>query len=121
MLTHLSIIVESLVSDFLNLRPAIPQDPLWAFNEFAGADFNDLRLTERLQYLARDFERQPMASIPQACGNWAASKAAYRFWSNPKVSFHGILDPHFAKTIERVGYDSSNVILCPQDTTTLGC
>ena len=51
MLTHLSIIIESLVSDFLNLRPAIPQDPLWAFNEFAGADFNDLRLTERLQYL----------------------------------------------------------------------
>ena len=119
MLTHLSIIIESLVSDFLNLRPAIPQYPLWAFNEFAGADFNDLRLTERLQYLARDFERQPMASIPQACGNWAASKAAYRFWSNPKVSFYGILAPHFANTIERAVCDSSKVILCPQDTTTL--
>src|SRR6266545_4558999 len=118
MLTHLSPL-DPVFEDFQIFRPTIDPDPLWAFNEFSSAEFKDLRLTRRLQWLAKDFIQQPLASIPQACGNWANSKAAYRFCSNEKVSFAAILDPHYKCTLDRLGSSGSSVILCPQDTTTL--
>lgn len=118
MLKHLSY-VDSLLEDFQRVHPTGSQDKLWAFNEFSTAELNDTRLTRRLQELARDFSAQPMASIPQACGRWASAKAAYRFCSNPKVSFQNIMAAHRTRTIERIGNRASEVILCPQDTTTL--
>ena len=119
MFTHPCTITDSILADFQNIKPQTDPDPLWAFNEFAAADFNDLRLTRRLQFLAHHFGQQPLASIPQACGNWANSKAADRFCSNEKISFAAILAPHFRRTRERLGLSESAVILCPQDTTTL--
>ncbi len=104
--------------DFQSIKPVIDSDPLWAFSEFATADFNDRRLTSRLQLVARQFVQQPLASIPQACGNWSNSKATYRFCSNRKVSFQGILKAHSQCALQRTVCNSS-VILCPQDTTTL--
>lgn len=118
MLAHLSP-VASVYDEFQILKPKLDPDPVWAFNEFAHADLNDRRLTYRLQLLAKDFVQQPLASIPQACGNWANSKAAYRFCSNEKVSFEAVLDAHYERTLERIGLSHSSVILCPQDTTTL--
>ncbi len=105
--------------DFQPLHPVRDPDPLWAFNEFSNARLNDQRLTSRLQSLARQFEQQPMASIPQACGDWSQSKAAYRFCANDKVQFEAILQAHYARTVERAGLSAAEVILCPQDTTTL--
>ena len=119
MLSHLSAIVGQFLEDFQIIKPARELDPLWAFNEFASADFNDQRLTHRLQLLAKDFMQQPLAYIPQACGNWANSKAAYRFCSNEKISFDAILASHYSRTLERLDLSQSSVILCPQDTTTL--
>ncbi|MER8786162.1 hypothetical protein NKH60_34370 [Mesorhizobium sp. M1006] len=29
--------------------------------------------------------------IPAACGDWAAAKAAYRFFDNPRVTEHSVL------------------------------
>jgi hypothetical protein len=116
MRTHLSPLDDGILTDFQNIKPPPDADPLWAFNEFSTAHFNDRRLTARLQIIARQFVQQPLASIPQACGNWANSKAAYRFCSNDKVSFPAILAPHAHRTLERL---NSPVILCPQDTTTL--
>lgn len=106
-------------NDFHYLQPVRDPDPLWAFNEFSGARLHDQRLTTRLQHLAWQFEQQPPASIPQACGNWQQSKAAYRFCSNPKVSLEAILQPHAQRTLERVGLSAVGVVLCPQDTTAL--
>ena len=117
--THPSFINNWTLADFQTIRPAFDPDPVWAFNEFADAEFNDRRLTSRLQFIARHFVRQPLASIPQACGNWTNSKAAYRFCSNDKVSFDAILASHSVRTIERLGLSQSPVILCPQDTTML--
>jgi hypothetical protein len=106
-------------ADFYLFKPPVDTDPLWAFNEFAAADFNDRRLTHRLQLIAHQFAQQPLASIPQACGGWANSKAAYRFCSNEKVTFNAILNSHFNCTLDRVGLSGCLDILCPQDTTTL--
>jgi hypothetical protein len=118
MLKHPYSIDHRTLCDFQNIKPAADLDPLWAFTEFATADFNDRRLTSRLQLVARQFAQQPLASIPQACGNWSNSKATYRFCSNDKVSFQGILNAHSERTLQRLPCDSS-VVLCPQDTTTL--
>lgn len=105
--------------DFQYLQPVRDPDPLWAFNEFSGAELGDRRLTGRLQSLARQFERQPTASIPQACGDWSQSKAAYRFCANGKVRFGAVLQPHHGRTVERAGVSAAPVVLCPQDTMAL--
>ncbi len=119
MLAHRSP-VASLYHECAILKPKLDPDPVWSFNEFSNAELHDQRLTQRLQLLARDFGQQPLASIPQACGNWAKSKAAYRFCSNDKVCFEAILDAHYSRTLQRIGSsNNSSIILCPQDTTTL--
>ncbi|WP_236776375.1 transposase DNA-binding-containing protein [Agrobacterium radiobacter] len=46
-------------------------------------------------------------SIPFACQDWANTKAAYRFFSNPNVEEGDILHGHFAATAQR--YDASKV------------
>ncbi len=114
-----ALIDDRFFADFQKFKPPLDADSLWAFNEFAGADLNDQRLTLRLQLLSHQFAQQPLASIPQACGGWANSKAAYRFCSNQKVSFDAILAAHYHCTLDRVGLSNCPVILCPQDTTTL--
>jgi hypothetical protein len=119
MLSHPKLLVDQVLTDLQTLKPPLTSDPLWAFDEFAHAAFNDQRLRRRLQLLAANFVQQPLASIPQACGTWAKSKGAYRFCANQKVSFEAILDPHYERTLERLGCYEGSLILCPQDTTTL--
>ncbi|WP_245278398.1 transposase [Mesorhizobium jarvisii] len=40
--------------------------------------------------------------MPAACGDWAAAKAAYRFFDNRRVTEHSVLAGHFAATAARV-------------------
>ena len=55
-------------------------------------------------------------TIPLACQDWASTKAAYRFFSNPKVEEGDILAGHFEAT--KVRYAASEgPILVLQDTT----
>ena len=39
----------------------------------------DARLVDRLERLVDKLSKNPEASIPQACGSWYDTKAAYRF------------------------------------------
>ncbi len=55
-------------------------------------------------------------SIPLACRDWANTKAAYRFFSNDRVSDADILAGHFDATRRRVGA-TTGPILVLQDTT----
>ena len=90
---------------------------LWGYVEFSHVALGDERLNRRLKIIAGQFAEQPLANIPQACGNWARSKAAYRFFSNPKVNFADILKAHQQATCQRI--KPLAVVLCPQDTTSL--
>lgn len=63
------------------------------------------------------FVAKPAASIPEACDSWSETCAAYRFLSNPDVTWEGILAPHWARTQERMRTQA--VVLCIQDTTEL--
>lgn len=89
---------------------------LWAVTEVGHADFGDARLTQRLLQLIECLSDHPEASIPQACETWAMTKAAYRFFTNPRVSPAAIVAAHRATTVQRVAEHS--LILAVQDTTT---
>jgi hypothetical protein len=89
----------------------------WSLHELGFADFTDERLTKRGIDIAARFLQHPQQSIPQSCGDWAATKATYRFFSNDKVQSSHMLDAHGQQVIKRSA--SLPTILIAQDTTAL--
>lgn len=92
-----------------------PEEASWAIEEFAQVSFKDERLNQRCQTLADALGQQPMAPINQACEDWADSKAAYRFFDNPKVTPGELLAPHSQHAVARM--QGHAVVLAVQDTT----
>lgn len=92
-----------------------PRD--WAEQEFGTARLGDARLQQRLLVLARDFFARPTASVPQACGTRAKTKAAYRFFDQGQVTMDTVLQSHSQATAQRVAQEK--VALAVQDTTSL--
>jgi len=90
-------------------------DAQWSKFEFAGVSFGDKRLDMRFQRTVGKLSEQPLSSINQACGDWAASKAAYRLFDNDKVDTKKILAPHQQKTGERIKGHSQVLVI--QDTS----
>ena len=88
---------------------------LWAAKECATADFGDARLTQRLVSLVTELTEHPQSSLPEALGEWSATKAAYRFFSNQKVTVKAIYDSHREATLDKI--QDQPVILAIQDTT----
>ena len=80
------------------------------------AQLPDARLKKRLQKLGEQFSKGVGRSIPWACQDWAATKAAYRFFSNGRVREGQILAGHFQATRERV-QRSKEPVLVVHDTT----
>lgn len=90
-------------------------DISWATEEFSKLHLKDKRLNQRCQKIAGTLEQQPTEPINQACEDWADTKAAYRFFDNPKVSPDKILAPHYQRTVKRL--KSHPLVLAVQDTT----
>ena len=89
----------------------------WAPTEFESMDLGDPRRKQRAIRLIERLSAQPTASVPQACGDWADTLAAYRFFDNDKVAWEGILAPHIECSVSRMA--AHPVVLCIQDTTEL--
>lgn len=89
----------------------------WAARELQYADLGDARLNRRLISLVEALADQPTSSVPEACGDWAATKGAYRFWSSEQVSVDAIGEAHRRSTMERV--KGHEWVLAIQDTTSL--
>jgi hypothetical protein len=90
--------------------------------EFGDAGLGDKRLNRRLIRLATQFADKPTASIPGACGDWAETQAAYRFFDQSSEHKRGldwreVLAPHIVQTEAR--RHQHGVVLCLQDTTEL--
>jgi len=79
-------------------------------------DMGDKRLTKRCNNLIKQFIIRPASSIPQACGSWKTTKAAYRFFDNDAISPAKILDAHRKQTERRLAKEQG-IILVAQDTT----
>lgn len=82
----------------------------------AGCAFADARLGLRLRKLIERMDGAIGASLPLVCQDWAATKAAYRFFSNDRVSEAQILAGHFQATRDRFAA-TDGLILVVQDTT----
>lgn len=89
----------------------------WALTELDQAALGDVRRTRRLAQLLDALSAQPSASVCQACGSWAASKAAYRFWDNAHICADAIRASHTHATCARL--NALDCVLAVQDTTEL--
>ena len=93
----------------------LPDDTAWAVTEFAEAELGDVRRTMRLVELAHVLAQHPTAALPEACGDDAMLKAAYRFFANDAIAPHDVLDSHIEATYRRLRHVP--VVLAVQDTT----
>ena len=89
----------------------------WAETEFETIDLGDERRNKRAIRLIERLSAQPTASVPQACGDWADTMAAYRFFDNEEVDWRAILGAHTNCAMARMA--THEVVLCIQDTTEL--
>jgi len=87
----------------------------WAREELSAMELGDERLDTRSVELLSALGKQPNLSIPAACKGRAEVKAAYAFFDNSKVTFEKVLEPHYARTRERMA--EQDVVLLVQDTT----
>jgi hypothetical protein len=89
----------------------------WAVEEMRYLHLSDNRLSARTQRVIGALSERPAQSVPEASGNWAATKAVYRLWSNPRVEEVAIRKAHYQATRDRVAGERR--ILAIQDTTEL--
>ena len=80
-------------------------------------DLGDARRNKRAIRLVEHLSAQPAASVPQACGDWADTMAAYRFFNNDEIDWRAILSAH--TDCARTRMAGHEVVLCIQDTTEL--
>lgn len=87
----------------------------WVKEELEDADLGDERLDARFEQLLSALGNRPHLSIPAACGGRAEMAAAYRFFDNDKVTFDKVLQPHSARTVQRMA--EHKTVLLIQDTS----
>lgn len=88
----------------------------WFDDELAGCSLADERLNKRLRKLLAQIGSSMGQSIPLVCQDWANAKAAYRFFSNERVSEADILAGHFQSTHDRTAA-TAGLLLVLHDTT----
>ena len=99
------------------MHTRLPNHHTWAAQELATADFGDARLSKRFVRIVADKLANPTASIPQASGSWAATKATYRFLDSKQVTADSIRTAHADATRSRIHHHDTVLVL--QDTTEL--
>lgn len=89
----------------------------WVIQELKSLDIGDSRLDKRVKHILNSLSRSPEESIPVSCRTWSETKAAYRCFSNDKVSANKIMAPHKENITERAQQFKRVLVL--QDTTEL--
>lgn len=89
----------------------------WAQCEFAMASLGDRRRTARLVNIASHLAASPSGTLPGAFSSWDELKAAYRFFSQPKVGPEQILGPHHQRTLAACREPGEYLLI--EDTTEL--
>ena len=83
----------------------------WFDEELAGCRLGDGRLDRRLRQLVEQMAAGFGESIPLACQDWAGTKAAYRFFSNDRVSEGENLQGHFDATRRRFAATAGPILV----------
>ena len=88
------------------------EDKGWIDRELDGAYFQDVRLGKRLRALLGLMSNGLGQTIPLACQDWANTKAAYWFFSNPRINEEEILSGHLASTQARAAAIQDPLLCC---------
>ncbi len=84
---------------------------------YLKAELNDERLTKRFNELIGQLKADTGGSIPQAAQSKGAAKGMYRFFHNPKVKPHKLIQAHVAAfSLSDEGMNTSRY-LCLSDST----
>ena len=89
----------------------------WVVDEMKTASLRDKRLNARMMMILDQLGSRPTGSIPSACGGYAETTAAYRFFDNDRVTFDDVLQPHVDATLRRI--EAQALVILVQDTTEL--
>ena len=89
----------------------------WVLGEFKELCCGDSRIDRRFVTVACDAIENPAARINHASEDWAATKGAYRFFSNPKADKEKIMECHKTNTINRM--KGKKTVLTIQDSSYL--
>ena len=92
-----------------------PDDTNWAVTEFAEAELGDDRRTTAPGGTGHVLAQRPTAALPEACGDGAMLKAAYRFFDNDAIEPQDVLHSHIEATYSRLA--QVPLVLAVQDTT----
>lgn len=68
----------------------------------------DKRLNQRL--IVENLARQLDASIPQASGDWANTKATYNLWKSVRIEAEDIIEAHRQQTPQRASKEKMSAI-----------
>lgn len=93
----------------------------WIERETAGSRFSDHRLDKRCHKLLESLSQGMGDTLPLACQDWAATKAAYRFLDNPRVDESTILAGHFDATRSRFAASDDLALVLHDTTEFVGC
>jgi hypothetical protein len=99
------------------MNPTLSTPAQWAQQEFALARLGDQRRTQRLVKIASRLAQSPGGTLPQALPEWAELKAAYRFFSQPKVGLVEVQTAHWERTRQRCREPGEYLLI--EDTTEL--
>jgi len=80
-------------------------------------ELGDARLNQRLEVVVEQLLDHPQASIPEACGSWAATLAAYRLLENDAVPTEAISAGVGQATVARC--PAGDVLLAVQDSSNI--
>jgi len=89
----------------------------WVDEIVREIELGDERLDKRFVTLVETFLERPAASIPEACGTWTATEAAYRFFDNEGVLPEQIILAMARATAKRC--EGLPLVLSVQDTSSL--
>lgn len=89
----------------------------WVDEEMKTLELGDERLERRVRKIISDFSQNPTASIPEFCGDRAATQAAYNFFSHKQLNARAILAAQRQATLVRITQGDYGLILALQDTT----
>lgn len=92
----------------------------WLDEEINSSVFSDRRHASRFKSLMQKLWRGMGNSLPFACQDNAATKAAYRFLSSDRIDEQHLLQGHSEATSQRIHALQGEKILLLQDTTTFG-
>lgn len=86
----------------------------WIYDQFGNVNINDARLQQRAVAIAHACAEHPEKSLSGRFDDWAGLKAAYRFFSNPKVTHQTLQQPHYQEVLEKARF-SEDLVLFIQD------